>query len=174
MRKKQAPTLFYEGMVSISSVKQHPQRPNFWNWQVGSFESERLLDWLGEHEWCLITQRERKTITGKAGLAPRVILVKVWFPSGISGFANFWKPSTHKREIIHLSNLEHNYSPPCYSLWKILMFPEWITIHVIILTYFQSFCEKNQMLSLLNRVAFHSSIIPESEPTQHQLLLTVE
>ena len=75
MRKKQAASRFYEGMVSISSVKQHPQRPNFWNWQVGSFESERLLDWLGEHERCLITQRERKTITGKAGLAPRVILV---------------------------------------------------------------------------------------------------
>ena len=30
---------------------------------------------LGEYERCLITQRERKTIIGKTGLAPRVILV---------------------------------------------------------------------------------------------------
>ena len=75
MRKKHSTARFYGGMVSISSVKQHPRRPNFWNWRFGSLEFGRLLDWLGEYERCLITQRERKTITGKAGLAPRVILV---------------------------------------------------------------------------------------------------
>ena len=75
IRKKRGATRFYCGMVPTIWIKQHKERPNFWNWHVGSLELGRLLDWLGEYERCLITQRERKTITGKAGLAPRVILV---------------------------------------------------------------------------------------------------
>ena len=73
--KKRVATRFYCGVVPTIWIKQHKERPNFWNWHVGSLEFGKLLDWLGEYERCLITQRERKTITGEAGLAPRVILV---------------------------------------------------------------------------------------------------
>ena len=75
IRKKRVSPRFYCGMVPTIWVKQYKERPNFWNWHVGSLEFGRLLDWLGDYERCLITQRERKTITGKAGLTPRVILV---------------------------------------------------------------------------------------------------
>ena len=66
MRKKRVRICFYEGMVSISSAKQHPRRSNFWNWRFGSFGFGRLLDCLERSKRQQITEQGRPRPAGNS------------------------------------------------------------------------------------------------------------